>query len=89
MTQGSDKNLPIFTPLVHSTPKSLPNKEVFYFFGSPFKSKIPPFLGRDLGGTCTEEVMKKLGISEHWVVVHMGTTTTPSFIKIGWKTKKF
>ena len=34
--------------------------------GSPFKGKIPPFLGWDLGGLCTEEVMKKLGISERW-----------------------
>ena len=31
-------------------------REVFYFFGSPFKSKIPPFLGRDLGGPCISPV---------------------------------
>ena len=30
-------------------------------------------------------ILMKLGE----VVVHMGTTTSPSFIKIGWKTKKF
>ena len=36
-------------------------------FGSPFKSKIPPFLGRDLGGPCTEEVMKREHIYVRWL----------------------
>ena len=65
---GSDNTLPIFTPSVHRPPKSLPKRGSILLFRislrSPFKSKIPPFLGRDLGGPCTEEVMKKLGISE-------------------------
>ena len=63
-----ESSLP-FIGSVHGPPKSLPKKGgILLLKGdprSPFKGKIPPFLGRDLGGLCTEEVMKKLGISEH------------------------
>ena len=67
--QRSDIPSFFITSSVHGPTKYLPKKGgILLLKGDRSeirKSKIPPILGRDLGGPCTKEVMKKLGISEH------------------------
>ena len=59
--QCSQQSYTDITSPVHRPPKSLPKKGgILLSKGNPrppFKSKIPPFLGRDLGDLCTGEVI--------------------------------
>ena len=68
MAQCSDIPSFFITSSVHGPPKSLPKKGGILLLKGDRKeirkSKIPPFLGREFGGPFTEELMKKLGISE-------------------------